>query len=73
MKKNNFYYFKKTLLLSVPIATFIIIKELFEIDLTDTSIIIKIFVKGISVGILTSIIMGIINIFAKVETFMKKK
>jgi hypothetical protein len=59
--------------LSVPIATFIIIKELFEIDLTDTSIIIKIFVKGISVGILTSIIMGIINIFAKVETFMKKK
>jgi hypothetical protein len=59
--------------LSVPIATFIIIRELFEIDLTDTSLIIKIFVKGISVGILTSIIMGIINIFAKVETFMKKK
>ena len=72
MKKNNFYYFKKVLLLSVPIAVFVIISELFDIGLSDTTAIMKAFAKGLFVGVLTGVILGILNIFAKIETFLKK-
>ncbi|QNK77966.1 hypothetical protein H7F37_02435 [Winogradskyella sp. PAMC22761] len=73
MKKNNFYYFKKAIILSIPIAVFVIVRDLFDIGLYDISAIMKTFAKGLFVGIITGVILGIINIFAKVETFMKKE
>jgi len=72
MKKNNLYYFKKGVILSIPITVFVIVLDLFDIGLSDISAIIKTFTKGLFVGIITGAILGIINIFAKVETFMKK-
>ncbi|SDS41549.1 hypothetical protein SAMN04515667_2127 [Formosa sp. Hel1_31_208] len=73
MKKNNFYYFKRALLLSLPIAVFIIISELFDIELSDSNAVIKAFAKGFFVGVLTGVILGILNIFAKIDTFLKKE
>ncbi|WP_322549135.1 hypothetical protein [Flavobacterium psychraquaticum] len=73
MEKNNFYYFKKAIILSIPIAVFVIMRDLFDVGLYDISAIMKSIAKGLFVGIITSAILGIINIFAKVETFMKKK
>tara|TARA_B110000208_G_scaffold125637_1_gene153085 strand:+ start:488 stop:715 length:228 start_codon:yes stop_codon:yes gene_type:complete len=73
MKKNNFYYFKKTLLLIIPITVFVIIRYLFEVESFNFLEILKLIAKGVVVGIFTGIILGIINIFAKIETFMKKK
>ena len=73
MKKNNFYYFKKALLLIIPIAVFVIIRDLFKVDLFDFSEILKLIAKGIFVGVFTGMIFGIINVFAKIETFKKKE
>jgi|TARA_B110000116_G_scaffold205923_1_gene181131 Mg/Co/Ni transporter MgtE len=73
MKKNNFYYFKKTLLLIIPITVFVIIRDLFEVESFNFLEILKLIAKGVVVGIFTGISLGIINIFAKIETFMKKK
>ena len=73
MKKNNFYYFKKTLLLIIPITVFVIIRYLFEVESFNFLEILKLIAKGVVVGIFTGISLGIINIFAKIETFMKKK
>ena len=73
MRKNNLFYFKKALILSIPIAVFVIVLDLFDIGFYDISDIMKIFAKGLFVGIITSIILGIINVFAKVETLMKKE
>ena len=73
MKKNNFYYFKKTLLLIIPITVFVIIRDLFKVEPFNFLEILKLIAKGVVVGVFTGIILGIINIFAKIETFMKKK
>ena len=73
MKKNNFYYFKKALLLIIPITVFVIIRDLFEVESFNFLEILKLIAKGVVIGIFTGIILGIINIFAKIETFMKKK
>ena len=73
MKKNNFYYFKKALLLIIPIAVFVIIRDLFKVELFDFSEILKLIAKGIFVGVFTGMILGIINVFAKIETFKKKE
>ena len=73
MKKNNFYYFKKALLLIIPITVFVIIRDLFEVESFNFLEILKLIAKGVVVGIFTGISLGIINIFAKIETFMKKK
>jgi Na+/H+ antiporter NhaA len=73
MKINKFYYFKRAFILSIPISVFVIVRAGFGIELTDISEIMKIVIKGISVGIITGIVLGIINIFAKTETLMKTK
>tara|TARA_B100000809_G_C15004862_1_gene482845 strand:+ start:63 stop:290 length:228 start_codon:yes stop_codon:yes gene_type:complete len=73
MKKNNFYYFKKALLLIIPITVFVIIRDLFEVEFFNFLEILTLIAKGIFVGVFTGIIFGIINIFAKIETFMKKE
>ena len=72
MKKNNFYYFKKALILIIPIAVFVIVRDLFDIEIYDMSTITKTIAKGLLVGIITGVVLGIINIFTKVETLMKK-
>ena len=72
MKKNNLYYFKKALLLIIPIAVFIIVKGLFEIDISNFSLILELLAKGVIVGVFTGLILGIFNIFAKIDTFLKK-
>ncbi len=59
--------------MSLPIAVFVIVRDLFDIELTDLSEIIKTVFKGFFVGLITGVILGIINMFAKVETFMKTK
>jgi len=71
MKKNNFYYFKKALILIIPITVFVIIRDLFEVEFFNFSEILKLVAKGVFVGVFTGIILGIINIFAKIKTFMK--
>jgi len=58
---------------SLPITVFVIVRDLFDIELTDLSEIIKTVFKGIFVRLITGVILGIINMFAKVETFMKTK
>ena len=73
MKKNNFYYLKKPLLFSVPIAVFLIIRELFEIGFSDINEIFIFIAKSLVIGILTTLIMGVINIFVKIDTLMKKQ
>lgn len=73
MKKDNVYYFKKPLILSIPITVFVIVRDLFDVEFYDNAIIFKIVVKAVIVGITTVVILGIINVFAKVETFKKKK
>ena len=73
MKKNNLYYFKKALLLIIPITIFVIIRDLFKVEFFNFSEILKLIAKGIFIGIFTGIILGIINVFVKIETFMKKK
>ncbi len=73
MKKNNFYYFKRAFLTSFPIAIFVIVQNIFEIGLSDTYQTMETLIKGILVGVLTGTILGMINIFAKVETFIKKE
>lgn len=59
--------------MSLPITVFVIVRDLFDIELTDLSEIIKTVFKGIFVRLITGVILGIINMFAKVETFMKTK
>jgi ABC-type phosphate transport system permease subunit len=73
MKNNNLYYFKKGLLLILPIAIFTIIKGLFDVGFSDFYVILKLLAKGVFVGIFTGIILGLFNIFAKIDTFMKKE
>ena len=73
MKKNNSYYFKKALLLIIPIIVFIIVKGLFEIGISDFSAVLKLLAKAIFVGVFTSVILGIFNMFVKIDTFMKKE
>jgi len=59
--------------LSIPIAVFVIVRDLLGIGLYDISAIMKTIAKGLFVGIITGVILGIINILAKVETFIKKE
>ncbi len=73
MIKNNTYYFKRALILAVPIGVFVIVLGLFEIDFSNMSLILKLFGKGLFVGVFTAIILGIINVFMKVDTFLKKE
>lgn len=73
MKKNSLYYFKRAFLLSVPITVFVIVRDLFEIELTDMSEIINTVLKGVAVGLVTGIILGILNLLAKIEIFVKNK
>jgi len=73
MKKNNFYYFKKALLLIIPITVFVIVIELFKVEFFNFLELLKHIAKGIFIGVFTGIILGIINVFAKIETFMKKQ
>jgi hypothetical protein len=73
MMKNNMHYFKITLILAVPIAVFIIVLGLFELDYSSWSSVLKLLGKGLFVGVFTAIILGIINMFTKVDTFLKKE
>ena len=74
MTKSNSYYFKKAFILCVPISVFIIVRDLFDLDLdtANLNIIFKLFLKGIFVGIVTATVLGLVNLFAKKETLMKK-
>ncbi len=65
MEKNNFYYFKRAFLMSIFIAIFIIVRDLFNIDLSESSEIMKTALKGIFVGLIMGAIFGIVNIFTK--------
>ncbi|WP_178985626.1 hypothetical protein [Winogradskyella helgolandensis] len=73
MKKNSLYYFKRALMLSIPMAIFVIVRDLFDLELYNSTTILKTFAKGLFVGIITGLILGIINIFAKVDTLIKKE
>lgn len=73
MIKNNTYYFKRALFLAIPIAVFVVVLGLFEIDYSNLSLILKLILRGIFVGVFTAIILGIINVFTKVDTFFKKE
>lgn len=72
--KNNYFYFKRAFFLCIPISVFIIVRDLFNIDTSNANfeIIIKLFLKGIFVGVVTATVLGVINIFAKKESLMKK-
>ncbi len=72
MKNNNLYYFKKGLLLSIPIAVFIIIKGFFEVRFSDFSVLLKLLAKGVFVGFFTGVILGLLNLFVKIESVIKK-
>ncbi len=73
MKKNNLFYFKKGLILIIPIALIIIVQGLFEIGFSDFSQILKLLAKGIGVGVITGVILSLFNILAKIETFIEKE
>lgn len=73
MKKNSLYYFKRPLILIIPTAVFIIVKELLKLEISSFSDLMMLFAKGLFVGLGTSIILGFLNIFAKKESLYKKK
>jgi len=73
MKKNSLYYFKHPLILIIPIAVFIIVKELLKLEISSFSDLLMLFAKGLFVGLGTSIILGFLNIFAKKESLYKRK
>ena len=73
MKKNNLYYFKRPLILILPIAAFNIVKEFLEFEFSGFSDLLMLFVKGVFIGVFTSVILGFLNILAKKESLYKKK
>lgn len=73
MKKTNFYYFKRAFSLSIFIAVFIIVRDLFDVDFSDWSAILKVITKGIIAGVIAGVILGIINIFYKKDVVSDKK
>jgi hypothetical protein len=73
MIKNKGYYFKRAFFFALPIAVFVIVFGLFDIDFSDVSELLKLFGKGVFVGLITGVILGLINVFAKVDTLFKKE
>ena len=72
--KSKMHYFKIAFILSVPIAVFVIVYGLFEVDFSDSSQIMILIAKGVFTGLFTGLILGLINIFAKVDSlFVNKK
>ncbi len=72
MKKDNFYYFKIAQIVSIPISVFVIVRNLLDIEDFNSASVSTIFLKGLVVGIVTAVILGLINIFIKIDTFRSK-
>lgn len=76
MKKSNFHYLKRGLIFGLLIALVIIIKDLVAIGFTDGFSGIKevfdVIRNGMLVGLISGLILGVINLFAKMDTIIKK-
>jgi len=71
MKTLN--YFQKGLLLSIPIATFIIVRESLEFEFETIDDFLIIIAKGLVIGLISGVILGLLNMIFKYDTFYKKK
>jgi len=57
-QSNRKQYFYKRLLVIIPIAVFMIVKELYIIGFVDLSIILVTLIRGSIVGVVTGVIIG---------------
>lgn len=76
MKKSNLHYLKKGLIFGLLIALIIIIRDLVGIGFSDgfsgAREIFDIIRNGMLVGLVSGLILGVINLFAKIDTIIKK-
>ena len=74
MKKMNKYYYFKVTFIFVFVALFVAnaIKGLFDIGFSNIDELIKMVLKSFVISILTGLILGLLNMFFKVNIFNKK-
>ena len=69
---NRFFYFKVAFLtISAAIFTGKLFYELFDIDFSNSSVILKLLWKSFITAIGTGLIMGLLNMFFKIGNFQK--
>lgn len=70
--KNRFYYFKIVFLpISAAIFSAMLVYGLFEIDFSSDTII-KLLIKSLAAGVLSGLVLGVLNVFFKVVPFQEK-
>lgn len=71
---GKLYYFKVTFIF-VTVALFVanIFKGLFEIGFSDVDALTQMVIKSFVVSVLTGLILGLLNMFFKVNIFNKKE
>lgn len=71
---NKFSYFKKTFLpIFVGLFVGIFVYGLFDIDFSNNEVLTKLLFRSFVTAITTGLVLGILNMFFKIDYFQKKE